>query len=301
MAQAEFDQRIPGGKVWLWRSSLDSEVWAKGALHWKVWCWCLMRANWKDGFASYGTGRGQSAIRIKRGQFITGRRAAAEECVLAPNTVWRILTELESMGNVKLDTQSKFTVVTVCKYTFYQDQGSPGEPTNDSAAHSCAIHGSRGEPWMGTIEEGKNKEIKTLGALQAIDSRLLGETGENGKQRALGWQESDFEGNAIPPSQQSIVPIPLALDCEPFRTAWERWLAYHKARSPYGLTHETIKAQFALMASWGPNKAATAIEESIRNNWSALREPGVRSAPVTRPEVKFPKLKDPNRHDSERI
>ena len=70
----------------------------------------------------------------------------------------------------------------------------------------------------------------------------------------------------------NLSPLPEALDTPEFQKAWEEWIAYRKERRQ-PLTASTVRKQFAELAAWGPTKAVTAIERSIRNGWQGLFDP----------------------------
>lgn len=54
------------GYIIIARKSLESEIWEKPPLYWKVWCYLLMKANWKD------------HRNLRRGQLITSLNDIAE-------------------------------------------------------------------------------------------------------------------------------------------------------------------------------------------------------------------------------
>ena len=62
------------GWVKLWRKSLDSGIFRNPDL-WFLWCWCLMKASRKHVALTIG----QQLVDLKPGEFVTGRKKAAEE------------------------------------------------------------------------------------------------------------------------------------------------------------------------------------------------------------------------------
>lgn len=116
-----------GGFVKLHRDSMDHAVFQDEWL-WKLFCWCVMRANFRD----FNSARGL----IPRGSFSMGRIQAAGELNASPSKVYRGLSRLEAMGSVKLKANSLFTVVTVCNYETYQpsedDRRTADEQPTDS-------------------------------------------------------------------------------------------------------------------------------------------------------------------------
>lgn len=100
-----------GGYIKLHRKSLTSEVFADPAL-WRVWTWCLLRANHKP-----QRFRGQV---IPRGSFVTAMRTAAEELGMPRSTIHDVLGRLNKNNMIRTETGRGYTVVSVCKYNTYQ-------------------------------------------------------------------------------------------------------------------------------------------------------------------------------------
>ena len=157
------------GYVKLWRKVEDSEVFQDAALF-KVWCWCLMRANYEDNWVAVKTGRGNTTKRVLRGQFIFGRKAAAKELRMKPKSVYNRMHKLESMGNLALNPDTHFSVVTICDYDKYQSAPSEvgqasGHPKDTQRTQRRIIRSTRKKKDMPIL--GKNGmpgvEVKTEG------------------------------------------------------------------------------------------------------------------------------------------
>ena len=73
---------------------------------------CLLKANWKDG-AWHG-------YEIKRGQFITSIASLSKETGLSIRQVRTALKHLETTGEVTSKICSKFRIITVVSYDFFQ-------------------------------------------------------------------------------------------------------------------------------------------------------------------------------------
>lgn len=106
------------GWIKLHRKSLESRVFSDAAL-WRLWTWCLLRANHAPGF--FG------GEEILPGSFATGTRVAGEALGLSPSTVHRGLKRLAEWSMVELKVKRGFTIVTVCNYATYQDSNSSPE------------------------------------------------------------------------------------------------------------------------------------------------------------------------------
>ena len=88
---------------------------------WKVFCWCLWRANYRDG-------------RMPRGAFTTGRIQAADRLRASPSSVYRALRKLESLGCITLKSNNRFTTVSICNYETYQSDDASYRTTDEQQA-----------------------------------------------------------------------------------------------------------------------------------------------------------------------
>jgi hypothetical protein len=107
------------GFILVSRSLLDSEVF-KNPLRLKVWIWCLLKAAHQDGHVSVRTGRGETVVEIKRGQFIFGRLTASRDLGIPRSSIRNIIGFLERCGNLTLKKDSHYSIVTVRNYDIYQ-------------------------------------------------------------------------------------------------------------------------------------------------------------------------------------
>jgi hypothetical protein len=104
------------GYVMLYRKSLTSAAF-QDEKTWKVWSWCVLRANWQGLPLDYA---GEQIV-LQRGQFYTGTFSMIGELGMSKSTIWRHLRKLEKWGNVGIETKRAGTVVTVLNYDSYQD------------------------------------------------------------------------------------------------------------------------------------------------------------------------------------
>lgn len=96
----------------LHRCILDSEIFNDDWLT-RLWVWCLCKSNFRE--SSF---RGQV---VHRGQFVTGRVAAADELRVSPSKWYRGMQRLTELGNITTESNSNWTTVTICKFDDYQD------------------------------------------------------------------------------------------------------------------------------------------------------------------------------------
>lgn len=94
----------------------------------KVWIWCLLKASHKEHEQLIGLQK----IKLQPGQFVTGRYAGAKELKMNPSTFWKYLLWLS--GNQSLDIQSnnKFSLVTLINWELYQIEPQKSNSKNDS-------------------------------------------------------------------------------------------------------------------------------------------------------------------------
>ncbi len=113
-----------GGFIKLWRVSIESQVWQDEHL-WKVWCWCLLRASFKERWVSMKVGRGEAQVRIGPGQFVFGRKQAAKQLKMKPSSVRNRMAKLQNMRNLDIQPDRHFSVVTICNWKAYQNGDCP--------------------------------------------------------------------------------------------------------------------------------------------------------------------------------
>jgi biotin operon repressor len=146
------------GYLKLWRSSLDSEVFASEPL-WKLWSWCLLKTTYKKRKTSFASGKGKLTIHLNPGQFIFGRYKASEELDTSPSTVWKRMKKLEQIGNITIQSNSQYSIITLCNWATYQPDDIKKEPPSDH-------QGTTKEPPSDTNKKGnkdkkaKNKKIE---------------------------------------------------------------------------------------------------------------------------------------------
>lgn len=112
------------GYIKLWRKSLDTSIWEDSDL-WKTFCCCLLLANHKEAwFVIPGI---KTPIRVKPGQFITGRfefhktmYPKKKKRNKSPLTAWRWLKILEKLEILNIKSYNKFSIITVTNWHRHQ-------------------------------------------------------------------------------------------------------------------------------------------------------------------------------------
>jgi hypothetical protein len=157
---------MAGDWIKLHRKLLEGPIFQHDGMF-RLWCYCLMRANWKD--ATWMVPGTLKSINVPRGSFITGREALHRSLyggrrrganTPASTTVWSWLLALERLQCITLaNLDNRCTLVSVCKYSTYQDT------SNDELTTGCQPSDNRlttGCQPADTIEESKNIRTNTV-------------------------------------------------------------------------------------------------------------------------------------------
>ena len=114
------------GYVKLYRKANDSG-WLKNPSLWTFWCWCLMKASHKE----YDVHIGYQTVRLMPGDFVFGRKAAAEELGMTERTVRTSLDSLSRQRNIAIKTTNKYSVITIINWQAYQSEETTSDQQND--------------------------------------------------------------------------------------------------------------------------------------------------------------------------
>jgi hypothetical protein len=107
------------GWIKLHRKSMRSQVFQSEGL-WKLWSWCLLRANHEDTWIPITTGKGITEVFVKRGQFVFGRKSAAKALKMDESTIYKRMMKLKSMENLNIESNTHYSIVTILNYELYQ-------------------------------------------------------------------------------------------------------------------------------------------------------------------------------------
>jgi len=110
------------GWVKLHRKSINSQAFQSEGL-WKVWTWCLLKANHEDRWVPVKTGKGTTEVFVRRGQFIFGRKTASKALKMDESTVYKRMRKLENIGNCNTQSNTHYSIVTILNYDVYQGSG----------------------------------------------------------------------------------------------------------------------------------------------------------------------------------
>jgi len=111
---------IGTGFIKLHRAILNSEVFQNEALL-KVWIWCLLKASYKKYSYSIPAGKGTAIIDLEPGQFAFGRKTAALELKMTESGLYKRILKLKHSGNITVESNNRFSIITIVKWITYQD------------------------------------------------------------------------------------------------------------------------------------------------------------------------------------
>jgi len=123
------------GYVKLYRQILNSDVFASQKML-KIWVWCLCRANYKARSVPCKTGRGETIVKLNSGEFIFGRFKAEEELNIDGSTIYKIIKQLESFGNISIKSSTHYSVITICNWDRYQQEIDNEVTTNEQPSNN---------------------------------------------------------------------------------------------------------------------------------------------------------------------
>ena len=82
----------------------------------KIWIWCLLKATHKERLQLVG----QQEVNLQKGQFVFGRKKASEELKMSESTIYKYIKLLEKLQMISVNSNNKFSVITVEKWEEYQ-------------------------------------------------------------------------------------------------------------------------------------------------------------------------------------
>jgi len=222
--------------ILLSRTILNSEVFASEKVL-KVWIWCLCRANWYPQWVSLKIGKGTQSIKVDRGQFLFGRHTASQALCIDGSTVYRIIKKLEEMGNITINSNNQYSIVSVVNYDDYQDkEWYKKQPMNSQQ----------------TTNELDMNQTRTRHELDMNTDNTLKHT-KHTKQEEGAPKKFD--------------PLKVELPDNLKREDWELWVKYRQ-QARKGFTQLTVTEQLEFLAAQ-PDPLAC-IKNSIRSGWAGL-------------------------------
>lgn len=103
------------GWIKLHRKIIESSVFDNPKLL-KLWVWCLCKASHSEREIVIG----KQIVKINPGQFVFGRLAAADALKMNDRTVYDYIKTLEKLGMICINSNNKYSLVTVVNWELYQ-------------------------------------------------------------------------------------------------------------------------------------------------------------------------------------
>ena len=176
---------MTAGYVKLWRKSLDAG-WLRNHKLWVFWSYCLLKATHKQCTVIVGC----QQVQLEPGQFVFGRKKAAEETRLSEREVRTCLNLLQKAENVTSRTTNKFSIISIVKWGDYQaePERTTSTTTNKRPTTDHIQEGKEEKKGLSVLLEKYAGEERTLidQTLQAIaQTRKTGKTTDSVKASIL--------------------------------------------------------------------------------------------------------------------
>jgi len=110
---------VERGYVKFYRKSVESRAFQNEGL-WKVWSWCLLKANHKKCWVPVNTGRGETEIKVEPGQFVYGRKTASKELKMPESSIRNRIVKLKKMQNLTVKPDTHYSIITIMNWGIYQ-------------------------------------------------------------------------------------------------------------------------------------------------------------------------------------
>lgn len=117
------------GWLKLHRSITDSAVFDDADVL-RVWIWLLCNVAFEEHDAIY-CGK---VIHLHKGQIATGRKKIAQQMGVSENKVYRALNILKTLGNININSNNKFSLITVENWAKFQQEPTAKQQQNNSRA-----------------------------------------------------------------------------------------------------------------------------------------------------------------------
>lgn len=105
------------GYIKIARKIIDSSVFDNPNLL-KIWIWILCKSAHKEHSQMIGL----QEIHLKKGQLIFGRKKAAEQLKMKESSVYKLIKMLEKMNRITVNSNNKFSLISVVNWELYQEQ-----------------------------------------------------------------------------------------------------------------------------------------------------------------------------------
>jgi len=211
------------GWIKLSRKLLDWEYFTDGVML-KGWMYLLLKANSEDKF--------WRGIEVKRGQLVTSLARIAKDLDISVQQARRMLTNMENTHEITRKTTNKFTIITICKFDYYQE-GKKGKQqakqhTNQQANQHADQHANQ--------QQLKNKEEKNIKTSTKVDAKRI----------------------FVSPEFENVFAV------------WLEYKHQRHESYKSDLSLKTCYNKLVKLSGNDPSVAMAIVEQSMANNWAGL-------------------------------
>ena len=103
------------GFIQLNRALMDSIVFANANLL-RLYLWCYFKATYKPKSIALKVGTGRTEVHLNKGEFVTGRKSAAEQLDVKESTLWSWLKKLEKYGFIEIKSNRNYSIINVIDF-----------------------------------------------------------------------------------------------------------------------------------------------------------------------------------------
>lgn len=164
--------------------------WYQNPNTFRVFLHCLLSANVSD--------KEFEGTTIKRGELATSYEKLANTLNLTTQQVRTAVTHLKSTGEITTKIYSKYQVISIVKYSLYQDKSTGKSTTNQ---HSINSQSTVNQQQYKNIKNEKNEKKYNMpdGVLIHENSGVMYRIGDDGEKYALNGDKLNSAGYPILP------------------------------------------------------------------------------------------------------
>jgi len=170
------------GYVHLWRKSIDAG-WIRNHKLWALWTWCLLKASYRE----HDIIVGRQVVHLMPGQFIFGRKKAAEETGLTEQEIRTIIELLKKAGNLTIRSTNKFSIITLMNWHIYQGANIGNQPADQPTTNQQLTTNNKG------------KKGKNISVVHHADEKVSLEEGVREILSLLNEKRAEIGGNGVRP------------------------------------------------------------------------------------------------------
>ncbi len=157
-----FDANKNGGYIKLYRSIWDNPVITKDADHIAIWVYLLTHATHNGASVMFGGKR----IKLKPGEFTTGRKTLSREMQISESKVQRVLKSFEIEHQIEQRTDRQCRLISIVNWNEYQQS----EQRNEQRVNNDR---TTSEQRVNTKQECKNERMKEERALAPVSLSVI--------------------------------------------------------------------------------------------------------------------------------